>query len=219
MAKKRKTTSVQLEYNKQIKRIKNFIRRAEKRGFKFDENIIPKKPKRITESSVNKLKRLTPEKLYSKSVYAGYASHGEIVKGLEGRSLERKYKLKAPTQETTNIPKFEPPENISNDPSFFDNVVISGFKQHVSQFNERASNLLLSWLERILTTNDIHDVATMLNDGAEAGNIVTYQIVYSTDKLHEYMSNMLEYLPEAGEFFKSEMMDAFEMEEDYSEPL
>lgn len=221
MAKKRKKTSVQLEYNKQIKRIKNFIRRAEKRGFKFDENIIPKKPKRITESSVNKLKRLTPEKLYSKSVYGGVATNGEIVKGLEGRILERKYRkseLKTPTQESTNTPGFEPPENISNDPSFFDNVVISGFKQHVSQFNERASNLLLSWLERILSTNDIHDVATMLNDGAEAGNIVTYQIVYSTDKLHEYMSNMLEYLPEAGDFFKSEMMDAFEMEEDYSEP-
>lgn len=124
-----------------------------------------------------------------------------------------------PTQEPTNTPGFIPPENISDDQSFFDKVVISGFKQHVRQFNERASNLLLSWLDRILATNDEHDVATMLNDGAEAGLIVTYQIVYSQDKLTQYMSEMLNYLPEAGPLFKAEMMDAMEQEEDFSSPL
>lgn len=59
----------------------------------------------------------------------------------------------------------------------------------------------------------------MLNDGAEAGLIVTYQIVYSQDKLTQYMSEMLDYLPEAGELFKAEMMDAMEEEEDFSSPL
>lgn len=124
-----------------------------------------------------------------------------------------------PTQEPTNTPGFIPPENISEDQSFFDKVVISGFKQHVRQFNERASNLLLSWLDRILETNDEHDVATMLNDGAEAGLIVTYQIVYSREKLTQYMSQMLDYLPEAGPLFKAEIMDAMEEEEDFSSPL
>jgi hypothetical protein len=124
-----------------------------------------------------------------------------------------------PEQEPTNTPGFIPPENISEDESFFDKVVISGFKQHVRQFNERASNLLLSWLDRILATNDAHDVATMLNDGAEAGLIVSYQIVYSQDKLTQYMSEMLNYLPEAGSLFKAEMMDAMEQEEDFSSPL
>lgn len=87
------------------------------------------------------------------------------------------------------------------------------------QFNEHASNLLLSWLDRILATNDAHDVATMLNYGAEAGLIVTYQIVYSQDKLTQYMFEMLNYLPEAGPLFKAEMMDAMEQEEDFSSPL
>ena len=59
----------------------------------------------------------------------------------------------------------------------------------------------------------------MLNDGAEAGLIVTYQIVYSQDKLTQYMSEMLNYLPEAGPLFKAEIMDALEEEEDYSSPL
>lgn len=146
------------------------------------------------------------------------------VKGAELAKLTRELKHITPSvlrSMATPIPaptSFVPPENISEDETFFDRVVISGFKQHVRQFNDRASDLLLSWLDRILATNDEHDVAIMLNDGAEAGNIVTYQIVYSVDKLHEYMSNMLDYLPEAGPLFKAEMMDAMEMEEDFSSP-
>lgn len=230
MAKRHKQTPTERAYFKQVRRIKQFIRRAEKRGFYFNENVLPKRPNRITQASVRKLAKLTPDKLYEKAEYAGTLSYGEIVPSIEGLKLERsarakkgaetkKYKLSHPTQEPTNTKGFIPPENISEDTSFFDAVVISGFKAHVRQFNEHASNLLLSWLDKILATNDVHDVATMLNDGAEAGLIVTYQIVYSQDKLTQYMSEMLDYLPEAGELFKAEMMDAMEEEEDYSSPL
>lgn len=230
MAKRHKQTPTERAYSKQVRRIKQFISRAEKRGFHFNENVLPKRPNRITQASVRKLAKLTPNKLYEKAEYAGPLSYGEILPSIEGLKLERsarakkgaetkKYKLSQPTQEPTNTKGFVPPENISEDTSFFDAVVISGFKSHVRQFNEHASNLLLSWLDKILTTNDVHDVATMLNDGAEAGLIVTYQIVYSQDKLAQYMSEMLDYLPEAGELFKAEMMDAMEEEEDYSSPL
>jgi hypothetical protein len=230
MAKRHKKTPTERAYSKQVRRIKQFISRAEKRGFHFNENVLPKRPNRITQASVRKLAKLTPDKLYEKAEYAGTLSYGEIVPSIEGLKLERsarankaeetkKYKLAHPTQEPTNTKGFIPPENISEDTSFFDAVVISGFKAHVRQFNEHASNLLLSWLDKILATNDVHDVATMLNDGAEAGLLVTYQIVYSQDKLTQYMSEMLDYLPEAGELFKAEMMDAMEEEEDYSSPL
>ena len=230
MAKRRKQTPAERAYSKQVKRIKQFIRRAEKRGYQFNENVLPERPNRVTQASVRKLAKLTPDKLYNKAVYGGLATMGEIVPATEGVKLERslrakksaqtrKYRLSHPKQQLTNTPGFEPPENISEDATFFDAVVISGFRSHVRQFNERASNLLLSWLDKILSTNDVHDVATMLNDGAEAGLIVTYQIVYSQDKLTQYMSEMLNYLPEAGPLFKAEIMDALEEEEDYSSPL
>ena len=230
MAKRHKQTPAERAYSKQVRRIKQFIRRAEKRGYQFNENALPKKPKRVTQASVQKLAKLTPDKLYKKAVYGGLATMGEIVPATKGLKLERslrakkavqtrKYRLSNPKQQPTNTPGFEPPENISEDAAFFDAVVISGFRSHVRQFNERASNLLLSWLDKILSTNDAHDVATMLNDGAEAGLIITYQIVYSQDKLTQYMSEMLDYLPEAGPLFKAEMMDALEEEEDYSSPL
>lgn len=230
MAKRSKQTPAERAYSKQVKRIKQFISRAEKRGYQFSENTLPQKPKRVTQASVRKLAKLTPEKLYKKAVYGGLASGGEILPATEGVKLERslrakkaaetrKYRLAEPVQEPTNTPGFIPPENISEDETFFDAVIINNFKAHVRQFNEHASNLLLSWLDRILETNDMYDVATMLNDGAEAGLIVTYQIVYSQDKLTQYMSEMLDYLPEAGELFKTEMMDAMEEEENFSSPV
>lgn len=230
MAKRRKQTPAERAYSKQVKRIKQFISRAEKRGYQFSEDVLPQRPNRVTQANVRKLAKLTPDKLYQKAIYGGLASFGEIVSGSEGVKLERsfrakkaaqtrKYKLAEPVQEPTNTPGFVPPENISVDVSFFDAVVITGFKEHVRQFNEYASNLLLSWLDRILATNDTHDVATMLNDGAEAGLIVTYQIVYSQDKLMQYISEMLNYLPEAGPLFKAEIIDAMEQEEDFSSPL
>lgn len=229
MAKRRKQTPAERAYSKQVKRIRQFISRAEKRGYQFSDNVLPQRPKRVTQASVKKLAKITPEKLYKKAVYGGLATMGEIVPAIEGLKLERslrakksaqtrKYRLAHPKQQPTNTPGFEPPENISKDTTFFDAVVISGFRSHVRQFNERASNLLLSWLDRILSTNDVHDVASMLNDGAEAGLIITYQIVYSQDKLTQYMSEMLNYLPEAGPLFKAEIMDALEEEEDYSNP-
>lgn len=121
MAKRKsKQTSNQRAYAKQVKRIKQFIRRAEKRGYLFTENVLPQQPKRVTQASIRKLAQLTPEKLYQKAVYGGEASGGEIVKGVEGIKLERKvraqkaaqtrkYRIAELTQEPTNTPGFEPP--------------------------------------------------------------------------------------------------------------
>lgn len=194
MARKRKT-----KYSKERSRILRYLNKLKKQGRKIDlyfptELELRKQGVKGTELSklTKELKSITPKKL----------------KELSNEILE-------PTQEPTNTPGFEPPENISEDASFFDAVVITGFQSHVRQFNERASNLLLSWLDRIIVSNGEHDTAVMLNDGAEEGVILTYQVVYSQDKLTQYMAEMLDYLPEAGTLFKEELMDAMEQEEDF----
>ena len=93
MAKKHKQSEAEKLYAKQLKRIKQFIRRAEKRGFIFEENIIPQKPKKVTKASVRKLERLTPEKLYKKSLYLE-ESTGEIEEAQKRRKEERKQSAK-----------------------------------------------------------------------------------------------------------------------------
>ncbi len=94
MAKRKpKKTENQKAYEKELKRIKAFIRRAEKRGFRFDKSFLPsKRPSRYTQAQVNKLKELTANKLYTKATYMTEA--GDIVSGGRGRTLERKASAK-----------------------------------------------------------------------------------------------------------------------------
>ena len=95
--KKRQTAkqqSINKAYAKERNRIKSFVRRAEKRGYSFPESIIPSIPKRKTEASIRKLKKLTKEVLYSKASYGGETTFGEIVSGKEGLKLERQLRAK-----------------------------------------------------------------------------------------------------------------------------
>lgn len=84
-----KQTANQRAYAKQVKRIKQFIARAEKRGYRFEADIIPQTPKRITKTAIENLKHLTPARLYDKATTIDYDT-GEIISGTEGRRNERK---------------------------------------------------------------------------------------------------------------------------------
>lgn len=81
-------------YAKERNRVSSFVRRAEKRGYSFPESIIPSIPKRKTEASIRKLKKITKEVMYSKAYYGGEATSGEIVSGKEGLKLERQLRAK-----------------------------------------------------------------------------------------------------------------------------
>ena len=89
-----KQQAINKAYAKERKRIKSFLRRASKRGYQFPEDIIPAIPKRKTEASIRKLKRLTKDVLYEKAIYGGSASYGEVVTAKEGLKLERKARAK-----------------------------------------------------------------------------------------------------------------------------
>ena len=66
------------EYNKERNRIKRFIRNAEKRGYVFEPDIIPPKPKTITSGSIRKLSKIRPAQLYNKA-YAISAVTGQPI--------------------------------------------------------------------------------------------------------------------------------------------
>lgn len=66
------------DYNKERNRIKRFIRNAEKRGYVFDPNLIPPKPKTITVGSIRRLSKIRPAQLYNKA-YAISAVTGQPI--------------------------------------------------------------------------------------------------------------------------------------------
>ena len=89
-----KQQAINKAYAKERNRLKSFVRRAEKRGYSFPDTLIPSIPKRKTEASIRKLKKLTKDVLYSKATYGGEVTFGEIVSGKEGLNLERKLRAK-----------------------------------------------------------------------------------------------------------------------------
>lgn len=82
-----KAKAYEKAYKKELSRIKRFVKEAEKRGYRFDFKI-PEPPKTYTKKQLEKLHKITPTSLYKKAKYYDLES-GEILKGLEGRKLER----------------------------------------------------------------------------------------------------------------------------------
>lgn len=78
MGRTTKKSQLLKEYNKERNRIKRFIRNAEKRGYVFEPNLIPPKPKTITSGSVRRLSKIRPAELYKKA-YAISAVTGQPI--------------------------------------------------------------------------------------------------------------------------------------------
>lgn len=67
--KKQRLTPSQQRYEKELANLKKRIKRAEKTGFVFPEDIIPKtRPSRVTKGVLAELKSLRQEKLYKKAI-------------------------------------------------------------------------------------------------------------------------------------------------------
>ena len=75
-----------MEFKKELKRIKRFIQSARKRGYEFDDNVLPKQPKRITRKKLEEIKNIKPSNLYDKARNF-YRSRGQ-----KNRALSCKFK-------------------------------------------------------------------------------------------------------------------------------
>lgn len=223
--KKKKLTALEKKYNQQRRRIQRFIATHEKRGYSF-ENVLPHKPKKITQASVRRLEKITPQYLYQRGQYVGELSYGEIVSAKRGLILEKQEHKRVREERKllqqreikgrqyhTNSKGFKVSTNISSDKSLFDYSVIQGFRINLLNYNEHANLILNTWLDKVLAIRGVHDTAIMLERGAEAGYLVNRKIVYDSTQINNYMSAMLDYLPDVGPLTKSEIMEAMEEEE------
>ena len=87
-----------------------------------------------------------------------------------------------------------------------------------SHSNEVASERLKNWLNATIQSQGEHDTAVMLSQATEDGVLLERKDSYSSAKINEYISAMLNYLPEAGEFTKAEIMESLEYDESYEAP-
>lgn len=223
MAKKKKPTQLQIDYSKQVKRLKQAIRRAEKRGYIIPDNIIPEQPKRITRKSVERLKKITTDDIYKKSEKLDFET-GELIPGETARKAERSEAAKKGAR-TRREKRYNPDKGESEYydlqyetfPSAAD-IVISNFRAEATRFPEVAQPIVNQWLDRLLRDYSKEDVAEMLENAAAQGLGIDYSIAYREDLILDRLSEMFDLLPGASTGNKMDIMEALEYEEDWELP-
>ena len=111
---------------------------------------------------------------------------------------------------TPEEPETEPQDTVNEDNSFYVESVITHYRQEISHYPSHAEPLLNNWLDSMITKYGREMVAKMLQDGAEAGVILTREIAYDDELLQGYISDMLDYLPEMEDWAKADVLDSFD---------
>lgn len=81
-------TKNQLDYEIELKKLKLRIKRAEKSGYLFPENIIPEKPTRVYKKDIQQLSKLKGDTLRAKADFFVDKRTGETFTGSEGVKIQ-----------------------------------------------------------------------------------------------------------------------------------
>ena len=220
--KKRKLTPIQQQYRKERRRIQNAMNRLEKQGYVLPEDLLPSIPKRVTQASINRLKKITSESIYKKSKKLDFET-GEITPGIVARDKARSQRAKeaarrrAFKQEYASPQVYTEPPKYTTFPSGAD-IIINNFRSDViGRFPESAGPILNRWLDDLLAQQDKEDVANMLETAAANGVVIDYKVAYNTEALMGAIADFMNYL-DTTSGFKQDLMDTLEFDEDWEFP-
>lgn len=204
---RRKLTKNQIEYNKQVRRIKNFIKRAEKRGYEFSDDILPKTPKRVTKQAIKRLENLKPKQLYAKAEFLD-TSTGEMLKGTKGRKLERqRASEKAKQTRQRNKSKKKKPKTTLK----AEDVILNNFYEYLKSFPVKLTAKIRQFVKKLEMEIGKNEVATALQKMPMKFHEILEMVNYSSDQADEvFRTQLLEYLPNASVQYKKDAMEQFE---------
>jgi hypothetical protein len=198
------------------------MRRLEKQGYVLPDDLLPSTPKKVTQASINRLKKITTESIYKKSVRLDVET-GEITPGIVARDKARSQRAKeaarrrAFKQEYVSPQVYTEPPQYTTFPSGAD-IIINNFRSDViGRFPESAGPILNRWLDGLLAQQDKEDVANMLETAAANGVIIDYKVAYNTEALMGAIADFMDYL-DTTSGFKQDLMDTLEFEEDWEFP-
>ena len=211
--KKNKLTKNQIAFKKQVTRIKNFIRRATKRGYEFSDNVIPTMPKRVTKKSIEKIKNIKPKDLYSKASYLD-KSTGEIVSGSTGRKIERNLSTQK-AKETRKNNNNKRHSNNNKNYITYETVIMKNFYEYIKSFT---SNKIRDSLYGMIKTLEYEQGRTEVAKALQNMPLQFHEILarcgYDSDKaIMEFETSFLEYFPNASEQYKKDLMEKLEYNE------
>jgi len=202
---------------KQYNRVTNFIRRAEKRGYKFDY-VLKAELKTL---STSKLKALTPAKLYERSVNIKY---GKEISGTQARQIERSLAGKKAYKTRKEREKERERENEDYLPSY-STLVLEEIKSLIRQYATSKSEVrstigdyLLELLETQIRNYGEEAVAKACEQAPDQIKATIESIIFESkddrrrDKIAEFVQLITGVIPtidESKEF--TELAEEFEV--------
>lgn len=219
---KRKLTPIQQQYRKERRRIQNAMNRLEKQGYVLPEDLLPSMPKKVTQASINRLKKITSESIYKKSKKLDFET-GEITSGIAARDKARSQRAKEAARRRSFKQEYVSPQFYTEPPQYTTfpsgaDIIINNFRSDViGRFPESAGPILNRWLDGLLAQQDKEDVANMLETAAANGVVIDYKVAYNTEALMGAIADFMDYL-ETTSGFKQDLMDTLEFEEDWEFP-
>lgn len=213
-------SDVKQAYRKERQRIQRQINRMTKRGYDVPE-LLPKIPKKITEASVRRLKKLTTEKLYKESRFIDFET-GEILTSEEGQKLEKvrrrrpKPKVQSPTPTAPSPTPVTPQEP---DYVIFDKQILTVFTMEMTEIfgrNEKLFNYITRWYNRSLEKYGAEEMAEALEQAKAQGMFPGWEAVSDGEILVgklEAITNLMAINSESRE----ELFEELEQLEDWTE--
>lgn len=222
MAKRKsKLTPTQQEYRKERQRIQRQINRMTKRGYDVPE-LLPKIPKKITEASVRRLKKLTTEKLYKESRFIDFET-GEILTSEEGQKLEKVRRRRPKPKEQPSLPMpptpLPGPISAGDDYVIFDRQILTVFAMEMVEIfgrNEKLINYISRWYNMSIAKYGEEEMAEALEKAKSEGMFPGWDAVSDSEILVgklEAITNLMAINSESRE----ELFEELEQLEDWTE--
>lgn len=214
-AQNRQPDGVIQAYRRERQRIQRQINRMTSRAYDVPD-LLPKIPKKITEASVRRLKKITTEKLYKESRFIDIET-GEILTSKEGQALERS-RRKKPKQKVQAPPPapVAPPEP---DYVIFDKQILTVFTMEMTEIfgrNEKMFNYITRWHNRALEKYGAEEMAEALEQAKDEGMFPGWEAVSDSEILVgklEAITNLMAINAESRE----ELFEELEQLEDWTE--
>lgn len=223
MAKRRKQTPAEKAYNRERRRIQRQITRMSQRGYDVPENILPPRPKRITEASVRRLQKITTPKLYERSRYIDLET-GELLTGTEGRRLERQAAARRAAEtrrqrrEAARAPVPSQPQLPVVEYVQFDEQILTVFQMEMTEIygrNEKLFNYISRWFQLARQRYGDEDLADALERSKANGEWPGWEGVSDSEILVGKLTGILEMIGGTSGG-RQEILEALEEGEDWS---
>lgn len=222
-----KKEKLRIEYFRQRKRIQATKRRYNKQGFEVDFEL-PKIPKNITQSSINKLEKIKPKQIQEKSIYVDPLT-GEELSYFHGKKVikERKSEQTLAYVKTAQYEyeTLKARDNLKDEyitakkeeylQTFdFSEHVIDAFRSMIGLFPKMAEPYLTKWVNMAIDEFGKEVVADGLAKAINDGNMLTRKTAYSETELVNYTERLFKFF-NVGNFEREEFETAFEESKNY----